>query len=248
MADMELPLEPPPSSPGGLTVQVLEEIPVSIDKQEILRLQGYRGQRQLDRPIRKILEEVFEDCHRLLQPRAVCVQREARVMRKSIRLANGPSLRSPDGARAWPNAERLAVVVCTIGPALEERVSELSAQGASTAALMLEGIGSVAVESVADQVNRRICRDAAHQGLRVGPRLSPGYGDWPIEDQRAIFAIVPAQRIGVHLNDQGMMIPMKSVSFCVGLGRDLPEDGHIDPCRHCNLKTCRYRRQARTPG
>jgi len=247
MADMELRPEPRPSSPGELTIQVLEDIPVSIDKQEILRLQG-RGKRQLGRPIRDILEEVFEDCHRLLQPRAVCVQTEARVLRKSIRLANGLSLRNPDGARAWRNADRLAAVVCTIGPALEERVSQLSTQGASTAALMLDGIGSMAAESVADQVNRRICRDAAHRGLRVGPRLSPGYGAWPIEDQKAIFAMVPAQRIAVHLNDQGMMIPMKSVSFCVGLGRDISEDGGTDPCRYCNLKTCRYRRQPQAPG
>jgi hypothetical protein len=248
MADMELPLEPQPSSPGEMTLQVLEDIPISIDKQEILRLQGHGGKRQLDRPVREILEEVLQDCHRLLQPRAVCVQTEARVLRKSIRLANGLSLRSPEGARAWLKADRLAAVVCTIGPALEERVSELSAQAASTAALMLDGIGSVAVESVADHVNRRICRDAAHQGLRVGPRLSPGYGAWPIEDQRVIFAIVPARRIGVHLNDQGMMIPMKSVSFCVGLGRDLPEHGATDPCRFCNLKSCRYRHQARPRG
>jgi len=245
---MELRPEPHTSSAGGRNVQVLEEIPVFIDKQEILRLQGHRGKRQLDQPIREILEEVFKDCHRLLRPRAVYVQTEAWVLRKSIRLANGLSLRNPDGARAWHKASQLATVVCTIGPALERRVSELSAQGASTAALMLDGIGSVAAESVADHVNRRICRDAAHQGLRVGPRLSPGYGTWPIEDQRVIFTIVPAERIGVHLNDQGMMIPMKSISFCVGLGRDLPEDGVTDPCQHCNLKNCRYRRQPQSPG
>ncbi|MBM4444195.1 MAG: hypothetical protein FJ020_02690 [Chloroflexi bacterium] len=248
MADMELQPGPQPSTPGALTVQLLDEIPVSIDKQEILRLQGYHGKRQLDQPIRGILDEVFEDCHRLFRPRAVCVQTEARVLRKSIRLASGLSLRSPDGATAWHSADRIAAVVCTIGPALERRVSQLSAQGASTAALMLDGIGSVAVESVADHVNRRICRDAAHQGLRAGPRLSPGYGAWPIEDQRVIFTVVPARRIGVRLNDQGMMIPMKSVSFCIGLGRDLPEDSGTDPCRYCNLKSCRYRRQPRTAG
>ncbi|OGO08307.1 MAG: hypothetical protein A2Y61_05075 [Chloroflexi bacterium RBG_13_60_13] len=226
-----------------MTVQVLEEIPVTVDKREILRLQGRHGKERLGRPIRKILEEVFEDCHSLLHPRAVCVQMEARVLRKTIRLANGLSLRNPDGARVWHNADRLVAVVCTIGPALERRVSELSAQGASTAALMLDGIGSVAVESVADRVNRRICRDAARHGMSVGPRLSPGYGTWPLEDQTVIFTIVPAQRIGVHLNEQGMMIPMKSVSFCVGLGRDLPAHEGTDPCQYCNLKSCRYRRQ-----
>jgi hypothetical protein len=230
-----------------MTVQILEEIPVTVDKREILRLQGRPRQEKLSPPVRRILDEMHDGCHGLLQPRAVCVRMDARVMRKSIRLVNGLSLHNPDGARVWRNADRLAAVVCTIGPALEKRVSELSAQGASTAALMLDGIGSAAAESVADHVNRRICRDAAHQGLMAGPRLSPGYGAWPIEDQRVIFNIVPAERIGVHLNEQGMMIPVKSVSFCVGLGRDLPEHGATDPCRYCNLKDCRYRKVPRDP-
>jgi hypothetical protein len=228
-----------------MAVQIFDEIPVTVDKREILRLQGRHGKERLGQPIRKILDEMLDECHSLLQPRAVCVRMDARVMRRSIRLVNGLSLHNPDGARVWRNADRLAAVVCTIGPALEERVSELSAQGASTAALMLDGIGSVAVDSVADHVNRRICRDAAHQGLRVGPRLSPGYGAWPIEDQSVIFTIVTAERIGVHLNEQGMMIPVKSVSFCVGLGRDLSAHEGTDPCQYCNLKNCRYRKVLR---
>jgi len=225
-----------------MAIQILEGIPVSIDKQEILRLQGRHGNEKLTEPIREILDEVMEDCQQLLHPNAILVETEAEVMKKSIRLANGLTLHNSDGARAWRNADHLGAVVCTIGPALERRVSELSAQGANTAALMLDSIGSVAVESVADHANRRICQGAAQRGMKAGPRLSPGYGAWPLEDQRVIFAMVPAERIGVHLNEQGIMIPMKSISFCLGMGRNLKAPEGLHPCQYCNLKNCQYRK------
>ena len=230
-----------------MTVEILEGIPVAIDKQEILHIQGHRKNEKPSAPIQEILEKAMEDFHSLLQPKATFIEMQARVTKESINLENGLILHNPDGAEAWQNAEHLAAVVCTIGPALGNRVAELSAQGANTAALMLDSIGSAAVENVADYVNRHICHSAAHRGMQAGPRLSPGYGAWPLEDQKVIFAMVPAERIGVHLNEQGIMIPMKSVSFCVGMGGKLKALQETNPCQHCNLKSCKYRKALKGP-
>jgi hypothetical protein len=225
-----------------MTVQILEGIRVTIDKQEILRLQGRQKNEKPSAAIQDILDAAMTEFHHLLMPRAISIEMKTKVMKESINLENGLILHNPDGAKAWQNAEHLAAVVCTIGPGLGNRVAELSAQGASTAALMLDSIGSVAVESVADYVNSHICHGAAHRGMQTGPRLSPGYGTWPLEDQKVIFTMVPAERIGVHLNEQGIMIPMKSVSFCVGMGSRLKAPQETDPCQHCHLKNCKYRK------
>jgi len=230
-----------------MTVQILEGIPVTIDKQEILRLQGRQKNDKPSPAIQDILDGAMEESHHLLMPRAISIEMETKVTNRSIVLRNGLMLHNPDGAKAWQNAEHLAAVVCTIGPGLGNRVSELCAQGANTAALMLDSIGSAAVESVADYVNRHICHSAAQRGMQAGPRLSPGYGAWPLEDQKVIFAMVPAERIGVHLNEQGIMVPMKSVSFCVGIGSRLKAPQETDPCQHCNLKNCKYRKPLKDP-
>lgn len=225
-----------------MTIEILEGIPVAIDKQEILRIRGHHKNEKPSAAIQEILEKAMEDFHSFLQPKATFIEMEARITKESINLENGLVLHNPDGVKAWQNADHLVAVVCTIGPVLGQRVSELSAQGANTAALVLDSIGSAAVESVADHVNRCICQGAAQRGMKAGSRLSPGYGAWPLEDQRVIFAMVPAERIGVHLNEQGIMIPMKSISFCLGMGRNLEAPKGLHPCQYCNLKNCQYRK------
>ena len=52
-------------------------------------------------------------------------------------------------------------------------------------------------------------------------KLSVGYGDWPLEEQREIFGILdPKTNIGVELNDACLMIPEKER---VGADRDEAE-------------------------
>ena len=48
-----------------------------------------------------------------------------------------------------------------------------------------------------------------------------------------------AARAGIRLTQAGMMIPLKSISFVVGVGKDMAQ---TDTCAVCTLKeTCRYR-------
>ena len=126
-----------------------------------------------------------------------------------------------------------------------ETALALLKEGKYTEALTLDSAGSVAVDSVADQVNYFICHKALDSGMKTGPRLSPGYGRWPLTDQRLIFGLLPGERIEVYLNDRCMMVPQKSVSFCIGLGLQENLRGinrKINPCRYCGMPNCLYRR------
>jgi hypothetical protein len=107
---------------------------------------------------------------------------------------------------------------------------------------MLDSVGSVAVESVADKVNYLLCEHARARNMNTGPRLSPGYGKWRLREQKVIFSLLPGERIGIRLNEQCMMRPVKSLSFCLGIGRALPPREKINPCRYCGMKDCPYHR------
>jgi len=224
-------------------VEFLDELEANIDTNAVLRIQGYRGDRELKAGIREITTEEIEAAQELAKPRAI--YREVEVVgveEDEIRLEG--DVRLSVGRRIagwWQGSQSLAVALCTIGVALEERVMALSKKGEHTAALILDIAGSVALSSTADHVRRFICEKATNSGMNVGPGLNPGYAEWPLTDQRLIFSIMPAERIGVHLNDQLMMIPKKSVSFCAGLG--VSETlGRFNRCTHCGVLKCPYRR------
>ena len=106
-------------------------------------------------------------------------------------------------------------------------------------AMLLDAIGSAAVEEVADRSNRRICEEALCAGLDPGPRVSPGYGAWDLEDQDWIFREIAPAEIGVTLSENWMMTPRKSISYAVPLS-----GGSVRPrrrCVHCGLADCAYR-------
>ena len=225
-------------------MHTLSGLEVSVPEHEVLRLQGYKKGQEPREAVARILQEQIEDGLRLAEPRATYM--EVRVSEVSeggaLSLEGGTVLDMEHGSRVWKGLEHLAISVCTIGPALENRVAELFAQNEFAPALMLDSVGSVAVESVADQVNHILCRQATERNLKSGPRLSPGYGRWPLEDQQVLFGLLPGENIGVGLTERCMMVPRKSISFCIGLGENMARAGKSDSCRYCTLEHCRYRR------
>jgi hypothetical protein len=223
---------------------ILTGLEVTIPEGEVLRLQGYKKGQEPREAVARILQEQIEDGRRLAEPRATYM--EARVKEVSeggaLTLEDGTVLNMEHGSRVWKGLELLAISICTIGPALENRVAELFAQNEFAPALMLDSVGSVAVESIADQVNHILCRQATERNLRAGPRLSPGYGRWPLGDQQVLFGLLPGESIGVGLTERCMMTPRKSISFCIGLGANMARAGRSDSCRYCTLEHCQYRR------
>lgn len=137
-------------------------------------------------------------------------------------------------------AERVAVVVCTIGPQLEAHVSgQFDRQ--PLLAMALDGLGNAAVEQLAQQVCSQLAAQAEAQGLTCSTPLSPGDAGWPVEvGQAQVFGLLEQQApAGIRLTESGMMLPRKSISFVVGIG---PQMARTKICELCDLKDrCRYR-------
>ncbi len=148
-------------------------------------------------------------------------------------------------------AERLVVGLVTIGSEIEERASQLARESDTVGALLLDAIGSAAVEEAADRLGVIIT------GAEVPPdehapalscRISPGYGRWPLEAQTALFEHLPHAALGVTLRPSLMMEPRKSISFAMWLGSDARPIAGLSGCDRCLLTTCRYRRTGEDKG
>jgi hypothetical protein len=171
----------------------------------------------------------------------VAVVQDVRVIEhrhERILLEGGRTLTGPLAAQHLAGAERVAAVVCTIGPALEEYAAS---RDDLVLALALDGLGNAAVEAVAQQVCGRLAERARDSGLETSTPLSPGEAEWPVEiGQPQIFALVKPARAGIRLTEGGMMVPKKSISFVTGIGKQMSQ---VHPCEACSLKDiCRYRK------
>jgi hypothetical protein len=223
--------------------QVLADLPLAIDPDEVLRFQGYK--KGVDTPtadVRALFDDALTEGMRLMAPRAVI--RWLPVDRRGAdRLESaGVVLTIPGIERRWGPVEHLAVAVCTIGEALERRVAALWEARELPLASMLDSVGSGAVESLAEYVNDLLCQQGLAAGLRVTNRISPGYGDWDVAEQRRVFGLCPGAPVGVTLNDACFMTPAKSISLLAAGGRVARVDDYFSQCARCWMRDCAYRR------
>ncbi len=217
---------------------LLANIPLPLDAQAILRHLGGKS----SAVVADAIAHWREAAGSLLVPRAVYRPvAVADIADGAVMVAGGHAFTSAKLGVLFAGAERLVLTVGTIGAALEDEVSRLFAASEYVDALVLDAIGSVAVEEVCQYVRSRICRRYGdEEGLQVGPSLSPGYQYWDLRDQRVIFDLLPAGEIGVSLTESCLMIPRKSESTATPLGRRLRVTAGEDepPCRFCDRQDC----------
>jgi hypothetical protein len=226
---------------------VIADFPLTLDAGHVLQGQGLDPARA--RPeIVAAAQEALGEIQTLLSPAAlydtvpVWESRHHTVMLEGEACFAGELV-----ARALAGATEIALAVCTVGPALEARVGALFAAGSPLRAMALDGAGIAVLRQISQAVGERICAEAGARGLRMGMRASPGQEEWPIEQQRILFDLLPAQEIGVRLTESCLMLPRKSVSFAVGLGPEMQADATACDC--CSKRDrCRWRVGERQTG
>jgi cobalamin-dependent methionine synthase I len=206
----------------------LHDIQIQISREILLRLLGAgTGAAQIRGDTLRMIEKAEELSENLLHPQGI------------YQILQNPQLEGLDYLR---DHQLTGLALCTIGPELENKVRELMATGQEPEGYVLDAVGSVAAEATADVINAKICHWAAAHDLGATPRFSPGYGDWSLEEQRVIFRLLPAEKIGMRLNPSCMMIPRKSVSFAVIFQKKDQAQKITSPCERCGLDNCPFRK------
>ncbi|PYN06834.1 MAG: hypothetical protein DME02_14260 [Candidatus Rokuibacteriota bacterium] len=224
-------------------VQVLGDLALAIDPDEVLRFQGYK--KGVDVPtadVRALLDDALAEGARLMAPRAALRWMPVRRRGPDTIEVGGETLTIPRTAERWGEVEHVAASVVTIGDALERRVAALWESRELPLASMLDSVGSGAVESLAEYVNDVLCQQGLAAGLAVTNRISPGYADWNVAEQHALFRLCPGAPVGVTLNEACFMTPGKSISLLVGAGRRARVDHYFSQCARCWMRDCAYRR------
>jgi hypothetical protein len=231
-----------------LREEILDNFEVSIDPQVILLVHGYGAEKKPRPSIVELVSRVAEEATGLIRPRAI--YREfpvARLDTESVTLENGVKLSiGRKISSLWQGSTALGIALYTLGPQLEDRASALMEEGEGMQALNLDIAGTIALGIVGYQVQNLACGRLSAEGVEAGPWLNPGYIGWPLTDQRLIFSMLPAESIGVALNDSCMMIPKKSVTICAGIGVSGSGAG-FNRCRHCGVAKCQFRRLTVSP-
>lgn len=119
-------------------------------------------------------------------------------------------------------AEKIVVFVATIGGLVEGRLRVYEERKDRSKAHLLEAIGIVAVEKLAAEVEKEVSGLASRLNYLTTPRFTPGQGGLDLSLLKGILGALDRKKIGVHLGDDGLMVPRKSVAgfFCWTKSKD----------------------------
>jgi cobalamin-dependent methionine synthase I len=227
-------------------MELLTDLELDLDMPSVLRCQGTDPSGQLSQEQQVSLNrELMLESRPLLKPAIIYdlfplrEVREQEVVIDKVATFHGRLL-----ADRFVLAEKVALALCTIGRHIDELVSANRARGDEVRAVLLDGIGIAAVGELADKAHRLIVDAAKEQGWLASAPFQPGQLDWPLEDHRVFFDLLPAEMVGLRLDGNHLMVPAKSLSMAVALGEEMLPLAMDRACKYCSLSSeCRFSRK-----
>lgn len=141
--------------------------------------------------------------------------------------------------RYFKNTEYIAILLATIGNQAETLSKQFINQNDLLMGYIMDIASSELVEKTIALVELKLDETINKFNLGTTNRYSPGYCGWNVSDQQKLFSFLPANFCGITLNDSAMMIPIKSVSAVVGIGKNAVKEEY--ECEICDIDFC-YKR------
>jgi hypothetical protein len=223
-------------------MELQQKLELIFDVDAVLRGQGADASiLRARRPgLVKVAEDAMQESLSLLTPKVVYQEFAVEgVKHESLLLEGGQKIDSKLLTQQLAAANKIIVILATIGVELEERVSKLWDTD-MVYALALDGAGSASAEALANAACLYFENKAFEEGLQASIPFSPGMVDWTVADgQPQIFNLLGEAGTIVNLTPSYIMIPRKSLTMVMGFGVDLKSSGKT--CDFCIMRgTCRY--------
>ena len=142
--------------------------------------------------------------------------------------------------RQLHGADAYVLFICTSGMEFEAYQQRLKDAGDMVRIFIADALGSVIAEKTADRMEEHLQESIDKLGWQHTNRFSPGYCGWHVSQQQRLFPLFQGHTCGVTLTDSSLMVPIKSVSGIVGIGKEVRRLDYS--CGLCDFKQCYKRR------
>jgi hypothetical protein len=219
----------------------LNVIPMELSKQSLLEILCGNGNGNVSARTKANADKAIADIRLHADIKAVYQIFKVENCNGQVTLGNGISFRTKKLANALRSCKHVVVFFITLGKEVD-RLIKRNMRKRSHYAYILDIAASMAAESTAEFLQSKIKKNIGDdQGITL--RYSPGYCDWPVEEQRKLFDLLPADSVEISLSEKCFMSPRKSISGIIGIGPKHRIEKQKNTCIHCNKNECTFRRE-----
>ena len=212
-----------------MTEKTVKYQELSITHADVYDAMGYQNATP-DKEVQREVQAILNDVQHWLHPRFcffVCQAMPDFDMGRII-------LHQLKGSEAY------ALFIATAGIEYESYLQRLKNEGDMVRVYIADALGSVIAEKTADMLETCLQESINKLGWHHTNRFSPGYCGWHVSQQQQLFPLFQGHTCGVRLTDSSLMLPIKSVSGIIGLGKEVRRLDYT--CGLCNFEKC-YKRK-----
>ena len=191
----------------------MSDVVINFDKKEALR---YYRAKPNDAAAEAFIDSAYEKLRKELQPRYTVKEFGCKTDAESVVLDNGTVFHSKALARYVGDAKKLFLFGATLGSRVDITLRRMSLTSVAEA-----GAGQAVAAALIETYCDDCCNELQKQlpsNKKLKWRFSPGYGDWPLEEQKILFSVLDcAHTIGLTLTESCMMAPIKSVTAVIAV-------------------------------
>lgn len=222
---------------------------LSINKSEVLRYLGYKGQcidENLNQKINQCIDETKENIDLKYVYEVYDIKNNTKSHIVEFKNSN-LKFESKDISELLKDCDKCILMSATLGFNIEKTIRTYSYKNL-TKGVIIDACATTSIEEACDIIQDNILQDVSKENKTLTMRYSPGYGDLDIRVNKDILNILNAQRkIGITVTDTGIMIPRKSVVALIGISNKKEESKRT--CENCSNRTnCKFRRKADSCG
>ena len=187
-----------------------------------------------------LVAAAYQKLRNELQPRYTVKRFGCEADGDSVCLDNGTVFHSKALARYVGDAEELFLFGATLGSRVDITLRRMALTSVAEAGAG-QAVAAALIETYCDDCCAEL-QKRLPEGKQLKWRFSPGYGDWPLEEQRILFPVLDcAHSIGLTLTESCMMAPVKSVTAVMAITEAAAQANN--KCLHCSKTDCEFRQK-----
>jgi len=182
-----------------------------------------------------------EKCLQYAEPRAIYQNFHIKsVNGDEVCLDSGECFKGKYVAKILKGSKIAILFALTLGEKIDEYIHALKKERMGvTSAFLTEMVASLMLLEASCLLSKDINENEIQkQGWGITCTYSPGEETWPLVEQKKIFNLLDASRIGIELTDYCVMKPLKSISGVLGLGPKDELDKTRCACDLCSRRDC----------
>ena len=213
---------------------------MDIRTKEAVRYLGY-GKNAVDDKTLQEIQDSFRELERLADKKSIYRIFELSLKDENELKIGNVEIYSRNLRTNLKDCKQVVLFAATLGAEVDRLIRKMQVVDMAKAVVM-QACAATLLEEYCDELQSEVTEQFKQQGKYIRPRFSPGYGDFSIQHQKAVLAMLEAsKRIGVTMTDSYMLTPTKSVTAVIGIG-DTEMNCNLNSCEECDKTDCTYRR------